>query len=126
MKEIMAIVRINMMNKTKRALAEAGISSVTARDALGRGKGLVDLTLLEGAEKGYEEAVAQLGQSQRLIPKRIFYVVVPDKLVQKTVKTIIKVNRTGKSGDGKIFIMPVADSVRVRTGESGDQVLDEV
>jgi nitrogen regulatory protein PII 2 len=126
MKEIMAIVRINMMNKTKRALAEAGISSITARDALGRGKGLVDMTLLEGAEKGYEEAVAQLGQSQRLIPKRIFYVVVPDKLVPKTVKTIIKVNRTGKSGDGKIFIMPVADSVRVRTGESGDPILDEV
>ncbi|MEJ2071690.1 MAG: P-II family nitrogen regulator [Syntrophobacterales bacterium] len=125
MKEIMAIVRINMMNKTKRALAEAGISSITARDALGRGKGLVDMTLLEGAEKGYEEAVAQLGQSQRLIPKRIFYVVVPDKLVQKTVKTIIRVNRTGKSGDGKIFIMPVADSVRVRTGESGDPILDE-
>ena len=125
MKEIMAIVRINMMNQTKRALAEAGISSITARDALGRGKGLVDMTLLEGAEKGYEEAVAQLGRSQRLIPKRIFYVVVPDKLVQKTVKTIIRVNRTGKSGDGKIFIMPVADSVRVRTGESGDQVLDE-
>ncbi|MEJ2673326.1 MAG: P-II family nitrogen regulator [Deltaproteobacteria bacterium] len=125
MKEIMAIVRINMMNQTKRALAEAGISSITARDALGRGKGLVDMTLLEGAEKGYEEAVAQLGQSQRLIPKRIFYVVVPDRLVPKTVKTIIKVNRTGKSGDGKIFIMPVGDSVRVRTGESGDQVLDE-
>ena len=125
MKEIMAIVRINMMNKTKRALAEAGISSITARDALGRGKGLVDMTLLEGAEKGYEEAVAQLGQSQRLIPKRIFYVVVPDKLVPKTVKTIIRVNRTGKSGDGKIFIMPVSDSVRVRTGESGDPILDE-
>lgn len=126
MKEIMAIVRINMMNKTKSALAEAGISSVTARDALGRGKGLVDMTLLEGAEKGYEEAIAQLGQSQRLIPKRVFFIVVPDKLVSKTVKTIIKVNRTGKSGDGKIFVMPVKDSVRVRTGESGDLVLDEV
>ena len=126
MKEIMAIVRINMMNKTKDALAEAGISSVTARDALGRGKGLVDLTLLEGAEKGYEEAIVQLGQSQRLIPKRIFFVVVPDRLVKKTVQTIIAVNRTGKSGDGKIFVMPVMDSVRVRTAESGDQVLDEV
>lgn len=126
MKEIMAIVRINMMNKTKKALAEAGISSITARDALGRGKGLVDLTLLEGAEKGYEEAIVQLGQSQRLIPKRIFFVVVPDRLVKKTVQTIITVNRTGKSGDGKIFVMPVIDSVRVRTAESGDQVLDEV
>jgi nitrogen regulatory protein PII 2 len=125
MKEIMAIVRINMMNQTKKALADAGISSITARDALGRGKGLVDLTLLEGAEKGYEEAIAQLGQSQRLIPKRVFFVVVPDRLVSKTVKTIMKVNRTGKSGDGKVFVMPVADSVRVRTGESGDQVLDE-
>jgi nitrogen regulatory protein PII 2 len=125
MKEIMAIVRINMMNKTKKALAEAGISSVTARDALGRGKGLVDLTLLQGAEKGYEEAIAQLGQSQRLIPKRIFFVVVPDRLVHKTVQTIIGVNRTSKSGDGKIFVMPVMDSVRVRTGESGDLVLDE-
>jgi nitrogen regulatory protein PII 2 len=126
MKEIMAIVRINMMNKTKAALAEAGISSVTARDALGRGKGLVDLNLLEGAEKGYEEAIVQLGQSQRLIPKRIFFVVVPDRLVKKTVQTIMKVNRTGKSGDGKIFVMPVMDSVRVRTSESGDQVLDEM
>jgi nitrogen regulatory protein PII 2 len=126
MKEIMAIVRINMMNRTKKALAEAGISSITARDALGRGKGLVDMTLLEGAEKGYEEAIAQLGQSQRLIPKRIFYVVVPDRLVNKTVKTIMAVNRTGKSGDGKIFVMPVVDAVRVRTAESGDQVLDEV
>ncbi|MGD0827135.1 MAG: P-II family nitrogen regulator [Desulfobaccales bacterium] len=126
MKEVMAIVRINMMNQTKKALAEAGISSVTARDALGRGKGLVDLTLLEGAERGYEEAIAQLGQSQRLIPKRIFFTVVPDRLVPKTVQTIIEVNRTGKSGDGKIFVMPLGDAVRVRTGESGDQVLDEV
>lgn len=125
MKEIMAIVRINMMNKTKKALADAGITSVTARDALGRGKGLVDLTLLEGAEKGYEEAVVQLGSSQRLIPKRVFFVVVPDKLVPKTVKTIMAVNRTGKSGDGKVFVTPVADSIRVRTGEAGDVVLDE-
>jgi nitrogen regulatory protein PII 2 len=125
MKEIMAIVRINMMNRTKKALAEAGVSSITARDALGRGKGLVDMSLLEGAEKGYEEAIAQLGQTQRLIPKRIFFVVVPDRLVRKTVETIIQVNRTGKSGDGKIFVMPVTDAVRVRTAESGDQVLDE-
>ena len=125
MKEIMAIVRINMMNKTKKALGDAGITSITARDALGRGRGLVDLTLLQGAEKGYEEAVAQLGQSQRLIPKRVFFVVVPDRLVKKTVNTIITVNRTGKSGDGKVFVMPVADSIRVRTGEAGESVLDD-
>ncbi len=124
MKEIMAIVRMNMMNKTKKALTDVGISSMTAKDCLGRGKGLVDFKVLEGAEKGYEEAVSQLGQSQRLIPKRLLVVVVPDKLVGKTVKAIIRVNQTGKSGDGKIFVMPVHNSVSVRTGESGDATLD--
>ena len=125
MKEVMAIIRMNMMNKTKRALSDAGISSLTARDALGRGKGLVDMTLLKGAEQGYEEAISQLGQSQRLIPKRIFFIVVKEKMVKKTVQTIIKVNQTGKSGDGKIFVMPVSDSARVRTGEKGDGTLDD-
>jgi nitrogen regulatory protein PII 2 len=126
MKEVMAIVRMNMMNKTKKALLEAGVSSMTAREALGRGKGLVDYSLLEGAEKGYEEAIAQLGHSQRLIPKRVVFVVVPDKLMDATVKAIMKVNRTGKSGDGKIFVFPVLDSISVRTAESGEAVLDEV
>jgi nitrogen regulatory protein PII 2 len=126
MKEVMAIIRMNMMNKTKKSLSDAGISSMTARDALGRGKGLVDYSLLEGAEKGYEEAIAQLGHSQRLIPKRLIFVVVPDNLVDTTVKAIIRVNRTGKSGDGKIFVTPVIDSVGVRTGECGAAVLDEI
>jgi len=126
MKEVMAIVRMNMMNVTKRALSEAGISSITARDALGRGKGLVDLQVLKGAEKGYEEAISQLGQSNRLIPKRAMIIIVPDKLVEKTVKTIIKVNRTGKKGDGMIFVLPSLDAIRVRTGERGDAVLDDV
>ncbi len=125
MKEITAIIRMTKMNETKRALSEAGISSVTARDALGRGKGLVDMQLLKGAELGYEEAISQLGQSSRLIPKRILLVIVPDKLVEKTVKTIIRVNQTGKSGDGKIYVMPCLDAVRVRTGEFGDDVLDD-
>ena len=120
----MAIIRMNMMNKTKKALSDAGILSMTAKEVLGRGKGLVDYSLLEGAEKGYEEAIAQLGQSQRLIPKRLLLIVVPEKLVPTTVKTIIQVNQTGKSGDGKIFVMPVANSFSVRTGENGDAVLD--
>ena len=125
MKEVMAVIRLNMINKTKIALADAGISSMTARDCLGRGKGLVDLSLLKGAEKGYEEAISQLGQSQRLIPKRILFIVVPDKMVKKTVKTIITVNQTGKSGDGKIFVVPVLDSVRVRTGEKGNIAIED-
>ncbi len=126
MKEIMAIVRMNMINKTKQALSDAGIPSFMARECLGRGKGMVDFSVLKGAEKGYEEAIAQLGQTQRLIPKRWLTIVVPDKLVKKTVDTIIATNKTGKAGDGKIFVLPVSEAYRVRTGESGDRVLDEV
>ena len=126
MKEIMAIIRMNMMNKTKQALTEAGVSSMTAKDALGRGKGLVDMQLLKGAEQGYEEAIIHLGQTQRLIPKRVVMMVVQDEMVDRVVRTIIKVNRTGKSGDGKIFIMPVFDSVSVRTGVTGNSTLDDL
>jgi nitrogen regulatory protein PII 2 len=125
MKEVVAIVRMNMMNKTKRALAEAGLGSITARNALGRGKGLVDMQLLQGAEHGYEEAVAQLGQSQRLIPKRALLMVVNDDLVDQAVQTIIQTNQTGKSGDGVIYVLPCLEAVRVRTGERGEDTLDE-
>lgn len=126
MKEVMAVVRMRMMNKTKRALADAGISSITGEDVLGRGTTRVDLDLLEGASKGHEEAISLLGADQRLIAKRMLMVVVPDKLVQKTVRTIMKVNQTGHSGDGRIFVMPVMDAIRIRTGESGDAAIDEV
>jgi nitrogen regulatory protein PII 2 len=126
MKEVMAIVRMNMMNRTKRALADAGISSMHARECLGRGKGLVDFKVLMGAEEGYEEAISQLGNSQRLVPKRMISMIVPDELVGRVVTAIIETNRTGKSGDGKIFVMPVTESYRIRTGESGNETLDEI
>jgi len=126
MKEVMAIVRMNKINQTKKALTEAGLSSMHARECLGRGKGLVDLEILKGAESGYEEAIALLGNTQRLIPQRMISIVVPDSLVKRAVAAIIRSNRTGKPGDGKIFVMPVSDSIRIRTGESGDETLDEV
>ena len=125
MKEVMAVIRMNKINQTKKALLEAGISSMHARDCLGRGKGLVDISLLKGAEQGFEEAISQLGNSQRLIPKRMFSVVIPDHLVNKTLSAIVTANQTGKSGDGKIFVLPMFDAVRVRTGEWGNDALDE-
>ena len=126
MKEVMAIIRMNRINQTKKALVEEGVSSMHARECLGRGKGLIDLEVLKGVEQGYEEAVSLLGNSQRLIPKRMISIIVPDKLVKKTVSTIISVNRTAKAGDGKIFVMPIFDAIRIRTGEAGDDTLDEV
>ena len=125
MKEVMAVIRMNKINQTKRALAAEGIVSLHARECLGRGKGLVDFIVLKGAEQKYEEAMSELGNSQRLIPKRLLTMVLPDKLVKKAVNVIINENRTGKSGDGKIFVMPVSESIRIRTGETGNDTLDE-
>ena len=125
MKEIMAVIRINKINQTKKALIDMGVSSMTAFEALGRGKGLINLAVLKGAQEGYEEAVAQLGQSGRLFPKRAVSIVVPDQLVSRTVDTIIETNQTGDPGDGVVWVMPIMDSIRVRTGESGNKVLDD-
>ena len=125
MKEVIAIIRMNKMNETKRALSAAGISSLTARKVVGRGKGKVDYLLLEGAKSGYEEAINQLGPGPKLIPKRMLNIIVTDDLVEKVVKTIIKINQTGSPGDGKIFVEPLIDAIRVRTGESGDLAIVE-
>ena len=124
MKEIMAIIRMDKMNKTKEALAQIGIGSFSARKVLGRGKGMVDFSILNGAKDGIEEAISQLGQGQKLIPKRLLTLIVPGKKVNEIVKTIIKINQTGKAGDGKIFVMPVNESIRIHTGEKGEGTLD--
>lgn len=125
MKEVMAIIRMNKMNVTKRSLSDAGIYSMTARKVIGRGKGKVDYLLLKGAQEGYEEAINQLSPGPKLIPKRMITVVVPDNKVELAVKTIIDINKTGSPGDGKIFVLPTSDAVRVRTSETGDAALDE-
>jgi nitrogen regulatory protein PII 2 len=125
MKEVIAIIRMNKMNVTKKALAEIGLPSLTARKVMGRGKGKVDYLLLKGAEEGYEEAINQLGPGPKLIPKRMLTLVLPDEMVPQAVETIISTNQTSSPGDGKIFVMPVSEAYRVRTGESGEEVLDD-
>ncbi|HEW79459.1 MAG TPA: P-II family nitrogen regulator [Phycisphaerales bacterium] len=125
MKEILAIIRMNKMNVTKRSLADAGIVSLTARKVMGRGKGKVDYLLLKGAQEGYDEAINQLGPGPKMIPKRLLIIVVPDEMAQTVVKVIIEVNQTGNPGDGKIFVRPILDAVRLRTGQTGDKALDE-
>jgi nitrogen regulatory protein PII 2 len=130
MKEVLSIIRLDKMNKTKRALSDAGITSFSATGrVLGRGKGLVDYRILHGAEDGFQEAIAQLGEGPRLVPKRMISVIVSDDFLERTVKAIIEANQTGNCGDGKIFVLPVLEATRVRTGEtakgaSGGNVLD--
>jgi len=119
MKEVIAIVRMNMMNKTKAALTAAGVNAFFAHEAQGRGVGYINRKVIQGAEQGYEEAAALLGDKGNLYPKRMVTVVVNDDEVEDVVETIISANQTGKPGDGKIFVLPVADGIRVRTGEKG-------
>lgn len=123
MKEIMAVIRMNKMNQTKKALADAGIPAFVAREGYGRGKGLVNQAVLEGAAAGNEDAISLLGTKGRLYPKRIVSIVVPDAQVKDVVTVLMSVNKTGQAGDGKIFVMPVSDSVRVRTGEDGEAAI---
>lgn len=123
MKEVIAVVRINKMNQTKQALTDVGVDAFFAREAQGRGKGFINPKVLEGVDQGYEEAAAILGEKGKLYPKRVVTVVVEDDQVDDVVQSIIKINRTGKPGDGKIFVMPVLDSVRVRTGETGSAAI---
>ena len=106
MKEVIAIVRMNMMNKTKAALTDAGVNAFFGHEAQGRGVGFVNRELIEGAEEGYEEAAVLLGEKGKLYPKRMVTIVVDDDEVDNVVETIIVTNKTGKPGDGKINIIP--------------------
>jgi len=119
MKEVIAVVRINMMNQTKKALTDAGIDAFFAHEADGRGKGFVNPQVLDGVGQGYEEAASLLGEKGKLYPKRMVTVVVEEDQVDDVVQAIIGVNQTGKPGDGKVFVLPISDAVRVRTGERG-------
>ncbi|HPS13860.1 MAG TPA: P-II family nitrogen regulator [Prolixibacteraceae bacterium] len=125
MKLIMAIIRIDKMNATKRALSDAGLPSMTATGKVfGRGKGLWDAKVLEGVKKDLPEALAHLGKEPRLRPQRVITLVVTDDNKDKAIETIIEANQTPEPGDGKIFVIPMIDAVKVRTGETGDVALD--
>ena len=120
--EILAIVRTNKMLATKKALEDIGLPSFTALKCFGRGRQggrIEELTYPVSPEiaKKAEEA------AYNFIPKRLIIAVVPESMVKKVVETIIKVNQTGQHGDGKIFVLPVENSMRVRTGEEGLEAL---
>lgn len=124
MKNIMAIIRLNKMNETKKALSEIGLPSFMAIDrVMGRGYGNIDMKVLQGAREGHPEAITHLGEQPMFVPKRLLNIVVPDEKVSTVVDKIMEVNCTGKPGDGKIFVCPVTETIRVRTGESGDTAL---
>lgn len=129
MKEVMAIIRPNKMNATKQALVDSGIPSFTAAMVMGCGKRTLDKELAEAIYIGSIESTEMLpiiAKGPAYMPKRMITIVVPDKMVSNVIKIIIEINKTGSPGDGKIFVMPILDVIRVRTGESGEEAVDEM
>jgi nitrogen regulatory protein PII 2 len=130
MKLILAVIRIAQMGATKAALAEAGLPSFTAMPVLGRGRGHGDLEKISRAKEEescpamLEDALSFITGEPRLKSKRMITLVVTDDKKDLAVETLMNVNRTGKSGDGKIFVVQALDSYSVHLGESGDATLD--
>jgi nitrogen regulatory protein PII 2 len=127
MKMIIAIIRMAKINETKAALAAVGLPSFMATGEVqgrGRGLGLGPRYQAIKSDPELQEQLAALGPEPRLKTKRMITLVVTDENCDKAVQTIIEANKTGNSGDGKVFVMPVAESIQVRTGDSGDAVLD--
>ncbi|MDK2967218.1 P-II family nitrogen regulator [Lacrimispora sp.] len=121
MKEVMAFIRVNKINPTKKALAEGGFPAFTCRPVLGRGKKRIDpelLTLvLESGELPMSPKGEYLTESFRWIPKRLITLIVEDQQVKDVVDILIKTNQTGNPGDGKIFVLPIQEAYTVRSGE---------
>ncbi len=123
---ILAIIRMAKINATKNALAAAGLPSFTATGEVqgrGRGRGLGSNYSAIAQTPEFEEQMGELGES-RLKTKRMITLMVTDDKCNLAVKTIIDANKTDNSGDGKIFVLEANDAYNVRTGESGDKILD--
>ncbi len=126
MNEIIAIVRPNKVTKTVKALEAVGFPALTVIKCFGRGKqrGYLDANLPDVVDikKVVEEREKQ-GLYMKYIPKRLISIVVNDQDVPLVVGIIMKVNRTRMIGDGRIFVLPVENAIRVRTGEVGEEAL---
>ena len=127
MKEVLAVIRMDMINKTKKALSLEGVDSINCRKVYGRGKKKVDYELVNQLLAGHEinspEIATSISEGHRLVPKRLLSIIVENKDVDKVVDTIININKTGNPGDGKIFISPINTAIRVRTGERGEEAI---
>lgn len=123
MKEIIAFIRPSKMAATKKILDRLEIPSVTAIPVLGRGNQRGLNTMLSGIDLHPKLLAKGRTQGMKYIPKRMLVIVAKDGDVDKIVENIIQVNWTGYIGDGKIFVCPTDDALRIRTNESGDKAL---
>jgi nitrogen regulatory protein PII 2 len=119
MKEIIAFIRTSKMNATKKTLDELNISSVTAIPVFGRGKQRGLNPILAGIELSNDAIVRGNITGMKFVPKRMLIIVAKEEEVGVIVDALVKVNKTGFIGDGKIFVCPTDNAIRIRTNESG-------
>jgi len=112
MKKIEAIVKPFKLDEVREALAEVGVTGLTVTEVKGFGR-----------QKGHTELYRGAEYVVDFLPKVKIEVVVPDKMVEGAVEGIVKAARTGKIGDGKIFVTTVEQVVRIRTGETDESAV---
>jgi nitrogen regulatory protein P-II 1 len=112
MKKIEAIIRPHKIDEVREALSETGIRGMTLTEVKGVGR-----------QKGHTEVYRGSEYQIDFLPKIKLEVVVPDNIAETVISTIVKAAKTGNVGDGKIFVLPVEEVVRVRTEEVGEGAL---
>lgn len=108
MKKIEAIIRPHLLEAVKDALQTLGVQGMTISEVKGFGR-----------QKGHTEVYRGSEYKVEFVPKLKIEVIVDDEIIDDAIGAIVKTARTGKFGDGKIFIFPVEEAVRIRTGEQG-------
>src|ERR1700723_3777171 len=111
-KKIEAIIKPFKLDEVKEALQEVGLQGITVTEARGFGR-----------QKGHTELYRGAEYVVDFLPKVKVEVVVEDNMVERVVEAIIAAARTGRIGDGKIFILPVEEAIRIRTGERGEEAV---
>ena len=109
MKKLEAIIQPSRLDSVRDALREIGVDGMTISEVRGHGR-----------QKGHTEVYRGNEYTVDLLPKIKIETVLPDNLVDSAVQTILKIARTGKIGDGKIFVTPIQNAIRIRTEESGE------
>lgn len=112
MKKIEAIIKPSKLDVLKDSLNNIGIQGMTVAEVKGF-----------GAQKGYIEVYRGREYEVRFLPKVKIEIIVPDALVDTAINTIMEKAKTGNVGDGKIFVYPVEDVIRIRTGERGEEAI---
>jgi nitrogen regulatory protein P-II 1 len=112
MKKIEAIIKPFKLDEVKEALQEVGVQGITVTEAKGFGR-----------QKGHTELYRGAEYVVDFLPKVKIEVVLPEELVERAVDAIQKAARTGRIGDGKIFITTVEEVIRIRTGETGNDAI---